>query len=204
MEVTEVRVRLVTDSTQEKLRAFVTITLDNCFVVREVKIIEGDQGLFVAMPSRKAMDRCRQCSGRNVVQSSYCNHCGKSLPPHRPPKGRDGREKVYLDVAHPINSECRQMLHDAVLAAYEKELKENESRGRAGGGGGERPSRAPSEEDSASPSRSAQPAPEPAEADAGSDTEDDDAFEPAPDYVPAHSRGESEEGEDRFDKGIFA
>jgi len=53
MDVTEIRVYPVDD---EKLKAFVTITLDNCFVVRDLKVIKGISGLFVSMPSRKMKD----------------------------------------------------------------------------------------------------------------------------------------------------
>ncbi len=53
MEVTEVRVFPVDE---EKLRAYVTITIDNCFVVRDLKVIKGNNGLFVAMPSKKRKD----------------------------------------------------------------------------------------------------------------------------------------------------
>ncbi|MDE5614931.1 MAG: septation regulator SpoVG [Treponemataceae bacterium] len=54
MEVTELRIRKVT--AEGKLRAYVTVTFDNCFVVHNVKIIEGKTGLFIAMPSRKTTD----------------------------------------------------------------------------------------------------------------------------------------------------
>ena len=53
MEITEVRVFPVNE---EKLKAFVTITIDDCFVVRDLKVIEGNNGLFVAMPSKKRKD----------------------------------------------------------------------------------------------------------------------------------------------------
>ncbi len=53
MEITEVRVYPVDE---EKLKAYVTITFDHCFVVRDLKIIQGTNGLFVAMPSRKSKD----------------------------------------------------------------------------------------------------------------------------------------------------
>ena len=53
MEVTEVRVFPVDE---EKLKAYVTITIDNCFVVRDLKVIKGNNGLFVAMPSKKRKD----------------------------------------------------------------------------------------------------------------------------------------------------
>jgi stage V sporulation protein G len=51
MEITDIRVRKVTG--EGKLKAYVTITFDNCFVVHNVKIIEGKTGVFIAMPSRK-------------------------------------------------------------------------------------------------------------------------------------------------------
>ncbi|MEW6614829.1 MAG: septation regulator SpoVG [Thermodesulfobacteriota bacterium] len=53
MEVTEVRVFPVNE---EKLKAYVTITFDDCFVVRDLKVINGNDGLFVAMPSKKRKD----------------------------------------------------------------------------------------------------------------------------------------------------
>lgn len=53
MEVTNVRVFPVEE---DKLKAFVTITFDNCFIVRDLKIINGNKGLFVAMPSKKKKD----------------------------------------------------------------------------------------------------------------------------------------------------
>jgi len=53
MEITEVRVFPVNE---EKLKAYVTITIDGCFVVRDLKVINGNNGLFVAMPSKKRKD----------------------------------------------------------------------------------------------------------------------------------------------------
>jgi len=53
MKVTEVKVFAVNE---ERLKAYVTITLDDCFVVRDLKIIKGNEGLFVAMPSKKRKD----------------------------------------------------------------------------------------------------------------------------------------------------
>lgn len=53
MEITEVKVFPVNE---EKLKAYVTIIFDNCFVVRDLKIINGNTGLFVAMPSKKRKD----------------------------------------------------------------------------------------------------------------------------------------------------
>ena len=53
MEITEVRVFPVSE---EKLRAYVTVTLDDCFVVRDLKVIHGTGGLFVAMPAKRRKD----------------------------------------------------------------------------------------------------------------------------------------------------
>lgn len=54
MQITDVRVRKVTK--EGKKKAVVSITLDNEFVVHDIKVIEGEKGLFIAMPSRKAAD----------------------------------------------------------------------------------------------------------------------------------------------------
>lgn len=54
MQITDVRVRKVTK--EGKMRAIVSITLDNEFVVHDIKVIEGEKGMFIAMPSRKATD----------------------------------------------------------------------------------------------------------------------------------------------------
>lgn len=54
MQITDVRVRKV--EKEGKLKAVVSITLDDEFVVHDIKVIEGEKGLFIAMPSRKAMD----------------------------------------------------------------------------------------------------------------------------------------------------
>jgi stage V sporulation protein G len=53
MEVTEVKIFPVQE---DRLKAYVTITFDNCFVVRDLKVISGNNGLFVAMPSKKRKD----------------------------------------------------------------------------------------------------------------------------------------------------
>jgi stage V sporulation protein G len=84
MEITEVKVFPVNE---ERLKAYVSITFDNCFVVRDLKIINGTTGLFVAMPSKKR---------------------------------KDGQ---FKDIAHPLNSEMRNVIEKAVFDAYEKEVK---------------------------------------------------------------------------------
>ena len=54
MQITDVRIRKV--EKERKMRAVVSITIDDEFVVHDIKVIEGEKGLFIAMPSRKAMD----------------------------------------------------------------------------------------------------------------------------------------------------
>ena len=75
MEITEVRVKLM-DEPGERLQAFCSITFDDSFVVRDLKIIEGTTGPFVAMPSRKLTAHCYQCGCKNHIRAAYCNQCG--------------------------------------------------------------------------------------------------------------------------------
>lgn len=81
MKVTDVRVRKITN--EGKMKAIVSVTFDNELVVHDIKVIEGQNGLFIAMPSRKT------------------------------PDGQ------FKDIAHPINSETREKLQQAILAEYE-------------------------------------------------------------------------------------
>ena len=75
MEITEVRIKLMEDP-GERLKAFCSITFDNCFVVRDLKIIDGSNGPFVAMPSRKLTAHCARCGMKNHLRAQYCNQCG--------------------------------------------------------------------------------------------------------------------------------
>lgn len=81
MEITDIRIKKV--ASEGKMKAVASVTFDNAFAVHDVKVIEGPEKLFVAMPSR-------------------------STP--------DGE---YRDIAHPINSDMRNMLESKVLAAYD-------------------------------------------------------------------------------------
>jgi stage V sporulation protein G len=121
VQITETRIKLMDDA-QERLQAFCSITIDGCFVIRDLKIIKGTKGAFVAMPSRKLTDRCPRCSNKNCLRAVYCSQCGVKLPEERAIKGHDGRAKLYADIAHPINSQCREMIQTRVLAAYDQEL----------------------------------------------------------------------------------
>lgn len=86
MQITDVRVRKL--ETEGKMRAVVSITLDDALVIHDIKVIDGEKGLFIAMPSKKASDG------------------------------------EFRDIAHPINSQTREMIQTTVLAAYRKSLSE--------------------------------------------------------------------------------
>lgn len=122
MEVTEVRVKLM-EEPGERLQGFCSITLDNCFVIRDLKIIEGASGPFVAMPSRKLTAHCPGCGSKNHLRAAYCNHCGRRLNDDRVAKDEEGRAKLYADIAHPINSRCREMIQDRVISAFRDEVE---------------------------------------------------------------------------------
>ncbi|MDB5352601.1 MAG: uncharacterized protein JWN86_3848 [Planctomycetota bacterium] len=125
MEITEVRIKLMEDNSgsNERLQAFCSITFDDMFVIRDLKIIEGAKGFFVAMPSRKLTDRCNHCGTKNHLRSRFCNQCGSRLDENRALRDADGRAKLHADIAHPINSMCREKIQGAVLASYSDELE---------------------------------------------------------------------------------
>lgn len=89
MQITDVRVRRLNGD--GKMKAIVSITFDDEFVVHDIKVIEGQNGLFIAMPSRRMGDG------------------------------------DFRDIAHPLVSETRNKIKDAVLDAYEKALAEQEN-----------------------------------------------------------------------------
>ncbi|HNQ78705.1 MAG TPA: septation regulator SpoVG [Acidobacteriota bacterium] len=84
MKITEVRIRTVTS---DKLKAYASVIFDECFVITDIKVIEGPKGLFLSMPSKKK---------------------------------RDGK---FRDIAHPLNTDFRKYMEDAVLDEYKKALE---------------------------------------------------------------------------------
>jgi len=123
MDITEVRVFLK-DLPDKKLKAYATVTFDNAFVVRNIKVIEGASGLFIAMPSRKLKHPCPKCKFKNEARSKYCNQCGSQLPAVVAPSGQDAASAAqaeHKDIAHPITQSFREYLQKKVLEAYEQE-----------------------------------------------------------------------------------
>ena len=82
MQITDVRVRKISGDSANKMKAVASITIDGVFVVHDIKILEGEKGMFIAMPSRKSSDG------------------------------------EFRDIAHPINTETRDMLQRIVLEKY--------------------------------------------------------------------------------------
>jgi stage V sporulation protein G len=128
VEITEVRIKLM-DEPGERLKAFCSITFDDCFVVRDLKIIEGGSGPFVAMPSRKLTAHCPNCRAKNHLRAAYCNQCGARLKENLAVKDEEGRAKLYADIAHPINSECREKIQTEVVRTFEEERERSKEPG---------------------------------------------------------------------------
>ena len=86
MHITDIRMRLIQDD--KKLKAIASVTFDDEFVVHDIKIIDGQNGAFIAMPSRKIGD------------------------------------DEYRDIAHPLTSETRTRIKEAIFAKYEELMNE--------------------------------------------------------------------------------
>lgn len=83
MQITSVNVKKY-DKEGSKMKGIASVLIDDCFVIRGIRIIEGEEGLFIAFPSRK------------------------------------NSEGLYVDEAHPINSETRKLFEDAIFEEYNK------------------------------------------------------------------------------------
>jgi stage V sporulation protein G len=137
MQLTEVRVNLC-GGQAGRLKAFCSLTFDDTFVVRDVKLIEGPDGLFLAMPSRKLCDHCPRCGDKNHLRARYCNHCGGRLDENRSARnltsvghghGSQGRLKLHADIAHPINATCRASIEREVVEAFQREFERSKQPG---------------------------------------------------------------------------
>lgn len=124
MTITEVRIKIAPENAgNHRIAAFASITIDHLFVVRDLKIIEGSEGRFVAMPSRKMTDRCPMCGTKNHLEARFCNDCGCRLANNRGERDEAGFVKYHADVAHPISAEGRALIEAAVLHAYYDEIE---------------------------------------------------------------------------------
>jgi len=119
MLISEVQIRLAEATGRSRLLAFAAIIFDDCFIVRDVKIIERDGKQFVSMPSRKRTKPCYDCSTKNHAQAFYCNHCGVDLSPDCESQTND----LFADIAHPLKQTFREYIHKEVMRAYEEEKR---------------------------------------------------------------------------------
>ncbi|MBF0385587.1 MAG: septation protein SpoVG family protein [Candidatus Omnitrophica bacterium] len=114
MEITEIRV-FPKEGVDKKLKAYTTVTFDNSFVVRNIKVIQGANALFIAMPSRKMKKACPRCNSKNEVGSRYCNNCASPL---EQPKEKTDAKLEHRDIAHPITQQFREYLQNKIIEAY--------------------------------------------------------------------------------------
>ncbi len=128
MNITEVRVKLL-ENQPDKLRGFASITIDDFVVIRDLKIIEGAHGLFIAMPSRKLCDRCSSCGGKNHLRARFCNDCGRRMRADRGIQDERGRMRLYADISHPIHQKARSFVEQRVLEAFHQELERSKQEG---------------------------------------------------------------------------
>ena len=130
MRLTDIRIKLCESHNQNsRLKAFCALTFDNTFVIRDVKLIEGNEGLFLAMPSRKLADHCPRCGDKNHLRARFCNNCGQHLDENRYLRYQQGngnsRLKLHADIAHPINADCRQAIERQVVGAFHDEVEKS-------------------------------------------------------------------------------
>ena len=128
MEITEIRI-FPKEGQDKKLKGYATVTFDHAFVVRNIKVIQGSNALFIAMPSRKTKYPCTKCHFKNEVGSKFCNQCGATFAPvvhsvaHTDDDDHGDAKSEHRDIAHPITQQFREYLQSAVLEAFAKESK---------------------------------------------------------------------------------
>lgn len=115
------------ERSEDRLRGFCSITFDNAFVVRDLKIIEGNHGPFVAMPSRKLTSHCHKCRSKNHLKSNYCNNCGTRQRSDDVVRDNDGRARLYADIAHPVNAKCREMIQSRIISEFNEEVERSKN-----------------------------------------------------------------------------
>jgi stage V sporulation protein G len=128
MEITEIRIFLK-EGQDKKLKAYAAVTFDNVFVVRNIKVIFGASGLFIAMPSRKLKFSCPKCGFKNESGGKYCGQCGGVLPFQKSEDSIQDARSGHRDVAHPITQEFRDYLQSKILEAYQREAEHTASQG---------------------------------------------------------------------------
>jgi stage V sporulation protein G len=103
--------------------AAVSVEFDNAFIVKDIRIIRHLEKIIIAMPSRKASQRCGGCGGKNNLGALYCNDCGGALP-----AVNTTNRRLHNEIAHPINAEFRKYVVDEIMKAYEAEVRRAKSK----------------------------------------------------------------------------
>lgn len=118
MEITSISL-MIPKAICDNLRAYATITIDNMIMIHDIRLIEKEGVMFIAMPNRHRHKHCKNCNYKNPVDGRFCTQCGKSLPPYV--KEIDGR--ITVDTVHPIHNQARDFITDAIIAAYTKQQR---------------------------------------------------------------------------------
>jgi len=115
MEITEININITSEEVRRKdgVYAFVRVTFDRVFTVRDMKLLVHNGAARLGMPSRKAQEPCSSCRLKVDLTSRYCSNCGSA---HVSTVGEG--TKVHLDVAHPLNQDFRNYLEQKVVAFY--------------------------------------------------------------------------------------
>ncbi len=116
LNITHVNVRR-SGLPSNKLKAYCSITIDGCFMVRGIKLIEGTNGMFLAMPSRNPGADCPRCRHKNPSRMAYCGKCGNPIAKVNS-RVLESENSDRADIAHPLNAECRQQILDKILVAF--------------------------------------------------------------------------------------
>lgn len=120
MKITDVRMKLMPDQ-RDKIKAWTSVEIDKQLAIRDIKVIDAGEGLFISMPCRKTTDRCPTCQGKNQNTARFCNWCGTKLAENRVRNRADGRPDLWHDIAFPTCPELRSLMEDTVLDEYERQ-----------------------------------------------------------------------------------
>ena len=120
MQITNIQIHLIPEN-KNNLLGFAVIEFDHCFIIKDVKILNGSKGMFVGMPSKKICDRCPKCHSKNPLISRFCGNCAYSLGEYR--HDASSNPSVHADIAHPVTNEFRLYLEELILNEYNYQLQ---------------------------------------------------------------------------------
>lgn len=117
MKITEIRCHLVNGNS--RLRSYIDVIFDDCFIIHEIKILQGKDKPFVVMPDKKITDNCEKCGKPNPLVNEFCGGCGFRIGMV---KKEEDNQPLYEDICHSLSQEFRDYLQNTVLDHYQKEL----------------------------------------------------------------------------------